>query len=199
MPRYTGKDCATDSWRLCSRKGRCRQTTARTWSTSSPKPAEYSRRENKSVNSIFIFLSSSTNCWRMWVDISMNVDWTVMRDRRSRIRWPSSLTHLPNQHLLFPVPRVRVANEMLLLVKLPMMVRPSGLEVGLRVAKIGWKTDQLMMSPEHDCPKCLMGMMTTTGYWNRPWELEHTLMLYIGFSFLQCALLPRRLIKQIPQ
>ena len=114
----------------------------------------------------------------------MNVDWTVMRDRRSPIRWPSSLTHLPNQHLLLPVPRVRVANEMLLLVKLPMMVRPNGLEVGLRVAKIGWKTDQLMMSPEHDCPKCLMGMMTT-GYWNRLWELEHTLMLYIGF--LSCS------------
>jgi hypothetical protein len=55
MSRYTGKDCATNSWRLCYRQGRCRQTTARTWSTSSPKPAEYSRRKNKSVNSNIFF------------------------------------------------------------------------------------------------------------------------------------------------
>ena len=58
MPRCTGKDCAIDSWRLCYRQGRCRQTTARTWSTSSSKPAEYSRREDKSVNSdFFLFFS----------------------------------------------------------------------------------------------------------------------------------------------
>ena len=166
MSRYTGKNCAADSWRLCYRQGRCRQTKARTWSTSSTKPTEYSRRKNKSVNIDFYhyFFSLPIVDDLLWLDISMNVDWTVMNHKRSRIRWPSSLPHRPKRQLLFPVPRLRVTNEMLLLARLPMMVRTNGLEVGLRVAKIGRKMEQLItMHPEHDWLRFVMVWMIRPG------------------------------------
>jgi hypothetical protein len=106
-------------------------------------------------------LDEKTNQWKfpsllyslivddlLWLDISMNVDWPVMKHKRNRIQ---SLIHPPRPVRRLPmlVPRVRATNALFLLMKLLMLVRPNDLGVGQRVAKIGWK----VIHPEHDCPK----------------------------------------------
>lgn len=81
--------------------------------------------------------------------------------RHSSLRLSLRRPPKPVQRLPFPVLRVRVSNEMPLLVKIPMTVKPNDLGEGQRAARIERKMVQL----EHDCNVCHNDQVLKDGLW----------------------------------